>query len=95
LNAYEVTYIIASSLSDDEIRAIMDKYAELVKSHDGEVVKIDTLGKKRLAYEINGHFEGFYVCMNYKATPATTDETKRLMGLDEKIVRSLFIRLDK
>jgi small subunit ribosomal protein S6 len=95
LNAYEVTYIIASSLSDEEIHAVIDKYSELVKSHEGEVVKVDTMGKRRLAYEINGHFEGFYVCMNYKATSSTTDETKRLMGLDEKIVRSLFIRLDK
>ena len=37
MNKYEVLYILNASLSDDEITAITEKYAELFKNSGGDV----------------------------------------------------------
>lgn len=94
LNAYEVTYIIDPTLTDDNIRRVIDKFTEQISKSGGTVVNVDTWGKRRLAYEIDGRQEGFYVSMKYDSDDAVSSELRRLMGLDEEIVRSLFIRLN-
>lgn len=94
LNAYEVTYIINPALADEEVRKIADKYSEQLTSLGGQVENTDFWGKKRLAYEIEGKFEGHYICMKFKSDDAACAELRRVMKIDESIVRSLFIRLD-
>lgn len=95
MNAYEVTYIINPALSDDDVKKTTDKYNEMVANLGGQVSATDVWGKRRLAYEINGNVEGTYVCMKFSSSIESMNECKRLMNLDENIVRSLFIRLEK
>lgn len=94
MNAYEVTYILNPVMSDDGIKSKTEKYSEQVKTLKGQLVNVDIWGKKRLAYEINGNFEGNYVCMKFNATVDAEAELKRVMNLDEDVIRSMFIRLD-
>lgn len=94
MNAYEVTYIINPGISEEEIRKTTDKFSEMTTEHGGQVVNVDVWGKRRLAYEINGKVEGTYVCMKYNSDVPATAELKRIMGLDDNVIRSLFIRLN-
>ena len=95
MNAYEVTYIINPDLSEDETKNTCEKYSALISDNGGKLSKVDVWGRRKLAYEINGHIEGTYVCMNFESSIENMNECKRLMGLDEAIVRSLFINLKK
>jgi small subunit ribosomal protein S6 len=91
---YEVTYILRPALEESEVEERSNAIAEIVKSHGGEVVGIEKLGKKRLAYEIKDAREGYYVVMQFKGEPATSKELERLLKLHEDVLRELIVRLD-
>ena len=56
-NLYEGMYVISAKLSDDARHKALDKILAGIKKQGGEVKKIHEQGRKRLAYEINGHRE--------------------------------------
>jgi small subunit ribosomal protein S6 len=95
VNDYEVTYILRPSLEEADVDDRANKIADIIKNQGGEVVAIEKLGKKRLAYEINDLREGSYVVMQYKSTGEASKELERLMKLHEDVVRALVIHLDK
>lgn len=91
MNKYEVTYIIEANLGDDATTAIMERFAETVKTTGGEVRQIKPWGKRRFAYELKGRREGMYVTMQFSSTPDSMAEIRRQMSLSDDVLRSLFI----
>ena len=94
MTEYEVTYILRPSLEESEVEQRANVIAEIVKSQGGEVVGVERLGKKRLAYEINDVREGNYVVMQFKSEPAVSKELERQLKLHEDVLRGLVVRLD-
>ena len=94
MTEYEVTYILRPSLEESEVEQRASAIAEIVKSQGGEVVGVERLGKKRLAYEINDVREGNYVVMQFKSEPAVSKELERQLKLHEDVLRGLVVRLD-
>jgi small subunit ribosomal protein S6 len=91
---YEVTYILRPSLEEAEVEERSNAIAEIVKGQSGEVLGIEKLGKKRLAYEIDDVREGHYVVMRFNSNAAASKELERLLKLHEDVLRALVIRLD-
>jgi small subunit ribosomal protein S6 len=94
LNDYEVTYILRPALEESEVEERANVIAEIVRGQGGEVVAVERLGKKRLAYEINDAREGNYVVMQFKAAAGVSKELDRLLRLHEDVLRALIVRLD-
>ena len=59
-NLYEGMYILSATLSDDARNKALDRIQNGITSRGGEILKIHAQGRKRLAYEIDGHREGYY-----------------------------------
>lgn len=95
MNEYEVTYILRPNLEEADVEARATQIGEIIKGQGGEVVEIEKLGKKRLAYEINDLREGNYVVMRFRSTGDASKELERQMKLHEDVVRALVIHLDK
>lgn len=92
---YEVTYILRPNLEEAEVDERTGAIAELLKGQGGLVLNVEKLGKRRLAYEINDVREGMYTVMRFQSEAAAAKELERLMGLNEDVMRALFIKLDK
>jgi small subunit ribosomal protein S6 len=92
---YEVTYILRPSLEEAEVEERSNAISEIVKNNGGEVVSVEKLGKKRLAYEIDDVREGNYVVMRFNSNAAASKELERLLKLHEDVLRALVIRLEK
>ncbi len=92
---YEVTYILRPSLEEADVIARSETISEIVKGQSGEVLYIEQLGKKRLAYEIDDLREGNYVVMGFKSTGVASKELERQLKLQEDVMRHLVIVLDK
>ncbi len=95
MNDYEVTYILRPSLEDTEIEERANAVADVLRGQGGEVVSVERLGKKRLAYEIDDVREGNYVVMQFKAQPGVSKELERQLKLHEDVLRALVVRLDR
>jgi small subunit ribosomal protein S6 len=95
LNEYEITYILRPSLEDADVETRTEQISEIVKTQGGEVLGIERLGRKRLAYEIADLREGNYVVMRFRSSGDASKELERQLKLHEDIVRELLVRLDK
>jgi small subunit ribosomal protein S6 len=96
MNEYEVTYILRPTLDDEAAEAKSGTIAEAVRSIGGEVVGVDrTLGRRRLAYEINDVREGYYVTMRFRGTADHAKEFDRQTKLTDDVLRHLLLRLDE
>ena len=52
MNKYESVIIIKPTLEKNERNEVMDKYQNIMKEFSGKDVKIEDLGMKKLAYQI-------------------------------------------
>ncbi len=96
MNNYEVTFIVDPVLSGDEINATAQTYVELLKNEGCNVVHIDEMGLRQLAYPINRRQSGVYFCVEFE-TPNGDFLSNMELSLrrDERIMRFLTVRLDK
>lgn len=94
-NLYEGMYVISASLSDEARRKVFDNIQAGITSRGGEIVKIHEQGRKRLAYEIDGHREGYYYIMYFKVQPAAISELWKEYELNEDLVRFITMRTEK
>jgi small subunit ribosomal protein S6 len=92
---YEVMYILSPNLQEEAIKSSVDRFASIVTNDGGEMEKVQEIGKKRLAYEINDFREGFYVLMNFQAEPKTVSELERVMKISDDVIRYLIVRDEK
>lgn len=94
-NLYEGMYIISATLSDDARNKALDKIQKGITERDGAILKIHDQGRKRLAYEIGGHREGYYYLMYFEVNPAAINELWHEYHLNEDLVRFVTLRADK
>ena len=57
-NSYETLFIIDAQLSEEAIKALVEKFTSLIASN-GTLGEISEWGKRRLAYPINDKNEGY------------------------------------
>ncbi|NGX42731.1 MAG: 30S ribosomal protein S6 [Chlamydiae bacterium] len=94
-NLYEGMYIISATLSDDARQKAIDKIRSGITEHGGEILKLHDSGRKRMAYEIAGHREGYYYLLYFNAKPAAISELWHEYHLNEDLIRFLTLRTDK
>lgn len=94
-NLYEGMYVISATLSDDARNKALDKILSGITSKGGEIKKTHDYGRRRLAYEINGHREGHYYIIYFDAPATAIDELWHEYHLNEDLIRFMTLRTDK
>ncbi|MBA3957217.1 MAG: 30S ribosomal protein S6 [Parachlamydiaceae bacterium] len=94
-NLYEGMYIISAKLSDDARQKALDKIVKEITARDGVIVKMHDQGRRRLAYDINGHREGYYYILYFNVIPEAIEELWREYHLHEDLVRFITLRTEK
>ncbi|MGD8400052.1 MAG: 30S ribosomal protein S6 [Bacillota bacterium] len=92
---YEVMYILKPELEEEAINAAVTRFEDVVQTNGGEIVKTDRWGKRRLAHEVKGYFEGFYVLMYIKAPSNAGQEIDRVLKIHDGVIRHLVIKTDE
>ncbi len=92
---YESIIIIRQDVSSTEVDKIANDFAQIIKAHDGKVIKTEYWGLRQLAYEIDNNKKGHYYFMGIEATQPLLDEIDRKLKLSESVIRSSLIRVDE
>jgi small subunit ribosomal protein S6 len=96
MRQYEVTFIVDPVLSSEEISSAAQNYIEHLKSEGSEIVHVDELGLRPLAYPIKKRTSGIYYCVEFQApTGELINKLELALRRDERIVRFLTVALDK
>ena len=91
---YELGFILNPEVSEEQTSAILERIEKIVKNYDGQVVKVNQWGRRRLAYPIEHHRDGNYVFIDMILTPETVLELDRTLKVSEEVMRHLVKRRD-
>lgn len=95
MRRYEAVIIIEPDVPDDEVKALTEKFGELIKSQDGEVIKIEDWGIKKLAYLVRKRDKGRYILFDFVSGPTVISEIERQFKISENIMKYLTVKLDE
>lgn len=95
MRTYELMLLLSPELEEEAVEALLARTTEIVTSRNGEITNIDKWGKRRLAYEVQDHTEGFYVVIKFKADNEATTEVDRVLKITEEVLRFLLVRTGK
>ena len=95
VNCYETIIIFNGKYTEDKYNTLVEKYTnKLILDLKVHITKIDKIGKKKLAYEIKGIKEGWYVIFTYETKPDIMPELEKIMRTDSAVIKFLTIRRD-
>ncbi len=94
-NLYEGMYVISATLSDEARHKALDRIQMGITDRGGEIKKLHEQGRRRLAYEIEGHREGYYYVIYFTAPTRTISELWHDYHLNEDLIRFLTLKTDK
>ena len=79
--------------TDEEVAALLTTLGENLRGLGAEVTKVESWGKRRLAYDIRKQREGTYAVLEASAEPAMMKEFERQLKLNEKVLRFISTRV--
>ena len=92
MRQYETAFLITPKLEEEEMEALIEKMAEVVKKKKGKMVNIEKWGKRRLAYPIDKLDEAIYVFFHYEGDPDIPHELQRRFRQTETVIRYLTLK---
>ncbi len=88
---YELLTIFKPSLDSEELDKAVDKISEEVKSFEGSVASVDKMGRKKLAYDVQGYRDGYFTSLVVSIPAEAVVEFKRSLKLNENVLRFMFM----
>lgn len=95
MRTYELMYILDPMLEEEQLTALVERFRTLLTDQGAEVVHLERWERRRLAYEIKGRREGFYVVVNFRGAPAAEAEANRVLGITDGVLRHMIVRMDE
>ena len=92
---YELLTIFKPSLDSDELDKAVDKISADIKSANGEVLSVDKMGRKKLAYDLQGYRDGFFTNLVLSLPADAVVDFKRNLKLNDNVLRFMFMEADK
>lgn len=95
MRSYEVVFITKPTLEEAAQTAVVDKFTGLIQAQGGTVESVERLGKRRLAYEIDGFQDGDYTLIHFKGENAVPHELERVLKITDEVIRHLVVKKDE
>ncbi|CAD7814189.1 30S ribosomal protein S6 [Chryseobacterium aquaeductus] len=95
MNNYETVFILTPVLSDAQVEEAVNKYVDLLKEKNCEIVTRENWGLKKLAYPIQLKKNGFYTLIEFKGEGTVVADLELAFKRDERVIRYLTTKLDK
>lgn len=94
MRKYELMFIVDPNMPEEEIDQLNAQVETLVSDGGGQVESVEKLGRKRLAYEIQRHTDGFYMLLTVLADGNIVKEVERRFRVTDSVLRYLTVRVD-
>ncbi len=94
MRRYESVVIIGAEMTDDDIRSFAERYGEIIKNGNGEVIKLDDWGIKRLAYHVKKQEKGRYILFDYLGQPELVTELERRFRISEEVMKFITVKIE-
>ncbi|MGH9325852.1 MAG: 30S ribosomal protein S6 [Terriglobia bacterium] len=95
MHKYEVVFILRPDLPEGEMEKVVSQMEGYVSGAGGAMEKIDKIGRRRLAYRVHRHREGFYVRFAFESGSPAVNELERRLRVTDAVIKFLTIRVDE
>ncbi len=95
MRIYEELFIIQPEAQEEEVDQIVEQLTGSISQGGGQVDKVEKWGKRRLAYRVDKHREGFYVLMQFTAPATAVKELERRLRVTDAVIKYLTVRIDE
>ncbi len=95
MRKYETLYVVRADLEAEKTQELVSRFQGVVTENGAEACEVNEWGKRRLAYEIDGAREGYYVLMTYTAPTDLSRELERLFRISDDVMRYITVRVEE
>jgi small subunit ribosomal protein S6 len=99
MREYELYLVIDADAEEPEVTSTLERISQLILTGhgetNGELIKTESRGKRRLAYPIRSKTESQDVILTFRTPTQALPEVERVMKLDELVLRYLLVRQDE
>jgi small subunit ribosomal protein S6 len=93
MRLYETTFIANQELTKKQIDMLADSLEDILKSHNGKVVRKEYWGVRTFAYPIKKHKRGHYMMFAIEASIEALNELGESLSHLEEVLKYLTIRV--
>ena len=95
LRRYETIFIADPETPDDQVTSLVDGLSTAITEHQGDLIKTEDWGRKKLAYLVNKHQEGRFMRLEYHAgDSALPHDLERRLRMSEPVLKFMTVRID-
>lgn len=84
---YETIYILRPDIDADSAEKVGNRVAETVGREAGRLTKVESWGRRRLAYDIGKQRRGVYMYLKYLGNGRTVSEVERNLRLSDGVIK--------
>lgn len=92
MKAYELLYFVAPTLEEEARANVQSRIEGVITAGEGKIDNVESWGKRKLAYEINGLAEGDYMLVDFHAGPDHIAELDRILRINDNVERHMIVR---
>lgn len=92
---YELVYIVSPDATEQDVNDLHEQVVATIARLNGELMKTENWGRRKLAYRIGKHREGTYVLEVFTGTGELTKELDRRLKVFDHVIRHLIVRVDE
>ena len=94
MRQYETIFIINPDLDESQTDGIIEGVKTAIESGGGKVLKVDPWGKKRLAYAVKQHNDGYYVLIVFESNPEFVTQLNGHYRITELIIKHIVVQFE-
>lgn len=92
---YELLFIISPQVADHEVEGVIEQVKNHLTDLGATITKVENMGRRKLAYEINHFQEGTYALIQFESQGGEIGELERRLRVMDQVLRYLTVRLDR
>ena len=95
MSFYEHTIVARQDTTESQINQIKEKYVNIVKKFEGNIVKSEDWGLINLSYVIKKNKKGNFIHFKIEGSGKLIEELEKNEKLDKNLIRFLTVKVNK
>ncbi|HEU4538913.1 MAG TPA: 30S ribosomal protein S6 [Polyangiaceae bacterium] len=84
---YETIYILRGDVDPDGAERVSSRVNDVVSREQGKLVKVESWGRRKLAFEVSKQRRGVYMYLRYLGGGAVVNELERNLRMFDTVIR--------
>jgi small subunit ribosomal protein S6 len=84
---YETIYVLRPDIDADTADKVQTRVSEVVSREQGQLLKVEAWGRRKLAYPVAKHRKGVYVFVRYVGKGGLVNELERNLKLQDSVLK--------